>query len=98
AFGKSTECVAALIIFTEVHRCKYSGFYSFHELFRTAHIIFSDAAVHRKHGYIYLRSLLSQGFHFCKKVAFGFAYFLGSGFFTPMPVVQIAGMEQADAL
>ena len=33
----------------QVHRCKYSGFYPFHELFRTAHVIFSDAAVHRKH-------------------------------------------------
>ena len=81
-----------------MHRCKYSGFYPFHELFRTAHVIFSDAAVHRKHGYIYPGSLLLQVFYLCKKVAFRLAYLLRSGLFAPMPVVQVAGMEQAYAL
>ena len=81
-----------------MHRCKYSGFYPFHELFRTAHVIFSDAAVHRKHGYVYQRGLLLQDFYFCEKVAFGLAYFLRGGLFAPVPVVQVAGVEQADAL
>ena len=81
-----------------MHWCKYSGFYSFHELFRTAHVIFSDAAVHRKHGYVYQRGLLLQDFYFCEKVAFGLAYFLRGGLFAPVPVVQVAGVEQADAL
>ena len=39
-----------------------------------------------------------QGFYFCEKVAFGLAYFLRGGLFAPVPVVQVAGVEQADAL
>ena len=43
-------------------------------------------------------SLLLQVFYLCKKVAFRLAYLLWSGLFAPMPVVQVAGMEQAYAL
>ena len=39
-----------------------------------------------------------QVFYLCKKVAFRLAYLLRSGLFAPMPVVQVAGMEQAYAL
>ena len=35
----------------------------------TAHVIFSDAAVHRKHGYIYPGSLLLQVFYLLRKSA-----------------------------
>ena len=39
-----------------------------------------------------------QVFYLCKKVAFRLAYLLRSRLFAPMPVVQVAGMEQAHAL
>lgn len=39
-----------------------------------------------------------QVLYLCKKVAFRLAYLLRSRLFAPMPVVQVAGMEQADAL
>ena len=95
ALGKLPEGVASLIIFAEVHRYKYSDFYSFHELFCSTHIIFSDTAVHRKHGYIYGRCSLLQLSHFGQKVTFGLAYFLRSRFLAPVPVVQVAGMKNA---
>ena len=98
ALGKLPEGVASLIIFAEVHRYKYSDFYSFHELFCSTHIIFSDTAVHPKHGYIYGRCSLLQLSHFGQKVTFGLAYFLRSRFLAPVPVVQVTGMEQPSAL
>ena len=59
-FGKLPESIAALVIFTEVHGYKDSGFYPIYELFRSAHIIFSDTAIYRKHSDIYRRGCVLQ--------------------------------------
>ena len=98
AFGKLAESISALVFLAEVHRNKDSGFYSFHELFRTSHIVFPDAVVHWKHGYVYRRGGLLEVLHLGKEVAFRFPDFLWGGLFTPMPVIQVSGMKQPDAL
>ena len=81
-----------------MHWDKDSGFYPIYELFRSAHIIFSDTAIYRKHSDIYRRRCVLQQFHFGQEVSFGLAYLLRSGFLAPMPVVQVAGVEDAPAL
>ena len=98
AFGKLPESISAFVFLAEVHRYKDSSFYPFHELFRTSHIIFSDAVVHWKHGYIYRWGGLLKAFHFGKEVTFRFPDFLRSGFFAPMPVIQVSGMDEPDTL
>ncbi len=81
-FGKLAESISALVFLAEVHRNKDSGFYSFHELFCTSHIVFPDAVVHWKHGYVYRRGGLLEVLHLGKEVAFRFSDFLWGGLFT----------------
>lgn len=66
-FGKLPESISALVFLAEVHRNKDSGFYSFHELFRTSHIVFPDAVVHWKHGYVYRRGVCWRYFTSARK-------------------------------
>ena len=77
-----------------MHGSKYSGFNSFDKLFGSPHVVPTHPSVYGEHSYIHQWGGLKDGFQFGQKVTLGFADFFGCGFFIPMPVVEVAGMEQ----
>lgn len=97
-FGLRTEGVATFVVVAEVHGHKDTGFYPFHELEGATHVGTAHPTVYGEEGHIDGGCHLLQVAHFGQVVAFGLADFLRSGFLAPVPVVQVAGMEEADAL
>ena len=97
-FGLRTEGVATFVVVAEVHGHKDTGFYPFYELEGATHVVTAHPTVYGEEGHIDGRRFLLQVADFGQVVAFGLANFLRSGFLAPVPVVQVAGMEEADAL
>lgn len=97
-FGLRTEGVSTFVVVAEVHGHKDTGFYPFYELEGTAHVVTAHPAVYGEEGNVDGRRFLLQVADFGQVVAFGLADFLRGRFLAPVPVVQVAGMEEADAL
>ena len=98
SFGYGLEGIAAFVVLAEVHRHKGSGFYRIYKLRCSAHVVAPHAPIYREEGHIHLGCLTLQVAQLGQIVAFSFAYLFGSRFFAPVPVVQIAGVEQTHTL
>ena len=97
-FGKRLEGVAASVVFAEMHGSKSRGLYPLNELSGSTHIVGTDAAVHGKHGDVYGRCSLLYVFYFGQEIAISFSHVLWGRFITPVPVIQVAGMENTSVL